>query len=406
MKKYLRNTLVIGLVVSAILPSIQCTQKTEKKCFLPSTGALPIPGQTKEQCNELMMLDIVSRNLRGNAPSDGQRALQTTNCLITHEGTTPYTSLAFLDNSDLTSLTSATTVVGERASQIFGLSDVMYDDSSQIWVGVGMIGNGRTVFYSNSDGSWEKAVASGTSSSALTTISKDSSNRFVGRGINDAYFRSSRITDFVNNYLTPNTLGSTQRFFPKSSAFGSDKIVFVGNARSADLVFTSHITYTSNGGSSFSNANSHLNSSTPLNEVIYGGNVFVSVGNSGLITTSSDGITWSAQNHGGADLFGIAYGNNRYVAVGNDNRILTTTNPTNPGSWQSVTVSGIQTGSTIQSVAFDRTNNRFIALANTSISGLPVSGKRLFLLTSSDGSSWTVSNPNQESGFYSKIRCK
>ena len=54
------------------------------------------------------------------------------------------------------------------------------------------------------------------------------------------------------------------------------------------------------------------------------GQSFVSVGNSGTILTSSDGITWTEKTSGTPiDLYGVTSGNGLFVTVGESGTILT-----------------------------------------------------------------------------------
>ena len=52
--------------------------------------------------------------------------------------------------------------------------------------------------------------------------------------------------------------------------------------------------------------------------------MFVTVGQSGTILTSSEGTTWTERTSGTSDhLSGVTYGNNTFVTVGNSGTILT-----------------------------------------------------------------------------------
>jgi len=60
-----------------------------------------------------------------------------------------------------------------------------------------------------------------------------------------------------------------------------------------------------------------------LTGIAYSQNHFVTVGDQGIILTSSDGIAWTPQNSGTtAHLNGICFGQNCFVAVGVDGTIL------------------------------------------------------------------------------------
>ena len=63
--------------------------------------------------------------------------------------------------------------------------------------------------------------------------------------------------------------------------------------------------------------------------------LFVSVGNSGTIIISSDGITWIFSTSGtSSNLWGINYGNSTFVTVGDSGTILTSSDGT---TWTSST---------------------------------------------------------------------
>ena len=63
------------------------------------------------------------------------------------------------------------------------------------------------------------------------------------------------------------------------------------------------------------------------------GCIFVAVGNSGTILTSSDGISWTSRTSGtSSGIEGVTYANSTFVAVGNGMIILTSTDGT---SWTS-----------------------------------------------------------------------
>jgi len=72
-----------------------------------------------------------------------------------------------------------------------------------------------------------------------------------------------------------------------------------------------------------------------LKGITYGNNAFVAVGQSGIIYTSSDGITWTSRTSGTSEhIWGIASGNGIFVAVGYSGTILTSPDGT---TWTSRT---------------------------------------------------------------------
>ena len=136
---------------------------------------------------------------------------------------------------------------------------------------------------------------------------------------------------------------------------------------------------TSSNGTSWTERNS--GTSEPLHGVTYGNGIFVTVGGSGTIITSSNGTSWTQRNSGTSDsLRDITYGNGIFVTVGGYGIILTSSNGT---SW---TERNSGTSEPLHGVNY---------------------GKRLFvivgssrtILTSTDGTSWTKRN----SGIYKEL---
>ncbi len=118
--------------------------------------------------------------------------------------------------------------------------------------------------------------------------------------------------------------------------------------------------------------------------VAYGAGRFVAVGRAGTITTSTDGVTWTAANSGvNADIYTIAYGNGRFVAkfglsllISDDGLTWTVANASVPTGWDTVNI-----------ITF--ANDRFFAMSNSSF--VAQIGKHT-VATSTDGINWTRSN--------------
>ena len=100
--------------------------------------------------------------------------------------------------------------------------------------------------------------------------------------------------------------------------------------------------------------------------------LFVSVGKSGTILTSSDGTTWTNRRDTSVtteDLYGVTYANGTFVTVG-DNIILSSSDGT---TWTS--------GSSVSGDLFNTVNygnGKFVAVGQSGI-----------IYTSSDGITWT-----------------
>jgi hypothetical protein len=68
------------------------------------------------------------------------------------------------------------------------------------------------------------------------------------------------------------------------------------------------------------------NTSRFQEEVAYGNGVFVSVGESGFIQTSTDGISWTRRTAANSNtIYGITYGSSEFVAVGGSGSVQTST---------------------------------------------------------------------------------
>ena len=150
--------------------------------------------------------------------------------------------------------------------------------------------------------------------------------------------------------------------------------LFVGVGNSGTIV-------TSSGGSTLDTRTSGTTES--LTGVTYGNGIFVAVGGSGTILTSSDGITWTIRTSGiGETLRAVTYGNGTFVAVGSYAVILSSTDGI---TW------------TNRSVTYD---------GNKTLDGITY-GKGLFVTVgyrgvswvSSDGITWTYVNTRGSSGL-------
>ena len=131
--------------------------------------------------------------------------------------------------------------------------------------------------------------------------------------------------------------------------------------------------------------------------------LFVAVGNSGTILTSSDGTTWTSRTSGTTNnLYGVTYGNSTFVTVGQSGTILTSTDGT---TWTSRT-SG--TSNSLSGVTYG--NGSFVTVGysisssstSTSDNSTPTitTVKSTTTLTSSDGVTWTL----RDSGTSNELR--
>jgi hypothetical protein len=110
--------------------------------------------------------------------------------------------------------------------------------------------------------------------------------------------------------------------------------------------------------------------------VAYGNNIYVAVGDTGTILTSSDGENWTSRTSGVTKaLRTVVWGNNQFVAGGDDGTILTSANGE---SWSSKT-----SGATSSIHQIIWASNKFIV-----VGGDTAGGDDAILLTSTDGSAW------------------
>src|SRR3990170_8573205 len=122
--------------------------------------------------------------------------------------------------------------------------------------------------------------------------------------------------------------------------------------------------------------NWHLISPPPtersLSGITYGNNIFVAVGWSGTILTSTDGINWTKRESGTLNpLNRITYADGKFIAVGWGGTILTSTDGiawTSRASGNTSSLNGIAYG-----------NSAFVAVGDSGI-----------ILTSADGITWTA----------------
>ena len=108
-----------------------------------------------------------------------------------------------------------------------------------------------------------------------------------------------------------------------------------------------------------------------LNDVAYGGGMWVVVGDGSTIRTSTNGITWTSRTSGTTEyLYGVAYGGGMWVVVGNGGTILTSPNGT---TWTSRTSGTTQS---LLGIAYDGGMWVVVGFSGT-------------ILTSTNGITWT-----------------
>jgi hypothetical protein len=127
---------------------------------------------------------------------------------------------------------------------------------------------------------------------------------------------------------------------------------------------------------------SQTKGSQDLNRVLYGGGKFIAAGSAGTIYSSSDGITWTLQTSGTTnDLWGGAYGSSLFIAVGSSGTLLTSPDG---ATWTSRAVPNGSAG--INGAAYG--TGKFVAAGDN--------GK---IISSSDGVTWTNETSNTTKFF-------
>lgn len=113
--------------------------------------------------------------------------------------------------------------------------------------------------------------------------------------------------------------------------------------------------------------------------------VFVAVGANGAIVTSPDAVNWTVQSSGSsANLRAISFNGTYYVAVGDNGAVLTSTNA---WAW---TVQPAPTTANLYGITYDSTNSTFYAVGSGGV-----------ILSSTDGWQWTQVTSNTTSDLYS-----
>ena len=121
----------------------------------------------------------------------------------------------------------------------------------------------------------------------------------------------------------------------------------------------------------------------------YGNGTFVAVGTVGTILTSTDGATWTPRVSGTADyLYGAAYGNSRFVVVGASGTVLTSAD--NGVTWNDpFWPYASPTDNWLYGIAYGW---EFAAVGD--YDGIPAHSE---LLTSPDAAAWTRQNAGTNS---------
>lgn len=221
--------------------------------------------------------------------------------------------------------------------------------------------NPLTVYISTNGTNWTQA-----STPASMSVEKIAAGNGVWVGIqippNGATLgRIARSTDGLNWSLVP-VPPADRSFSVSRGAYGAGHYVLAGSS----LV-------TSTDGIHFTKSMAV----TSINDIVYAGAQFVTVGNAGSVARSADGETWSASRSGTLNtLNAVAHGNGRYLAVGYGGMIRV--------SQDGVVWNGVWSGTDYNLFGIARGNGQFVAVGHLGI-----------VLTSPDGLLWTArDNPD------------
>lgn len=128
------------------------------------------------------------------------------------------------------------------------------------------------------------------------------------------------------NYVPINVYTWTPRTTPISFVGHTDVLNSVVRSNTkyvaVGLVGSSGVIDTSSDGITWTSQTQNANSPSSLHSVAWSGAQFVAVGDNGTVRTSADGITWATQNSG-ATLRGVTWSGSQFVAVGMGGVILT-----------------------------------------------------------------------------------
>lgn len=190
--------------------------------------------------------------------------------------------------------------------------------------------------------------------------------------INNVYYGNGKFYAFGSGNTSPNTnilfsgdgkawsaIDSGASWYYYDGAYGNSVNVIVG-------LYGSMLT--SSNGSIWSYSKY---GNVSIQGVTYGNGKFVAVGMDGLVLTSNDGQGWAITNIGSANImYDVSYGNGKYVAVGTKRKIFTSQD----GLAWNTNNSGVD--NVLYTVAFGN--------------GMFVAGGAGSILTSPDGSAWTI----------------
>lgn len=192
-------------------------------------------------------------------------------------------------------------------------------------------------------------------------------------------------TGVGSTYFLESKIGVTQNI--NSVANNSNIFVLVGN---------SGIVYTSTNGINWNNRSFQSNN---LNDIIWDGNKFIAIGNSGFISTSINGNTWNQiTNNLNTNLKKIKYFNNLYTVIDTSGHLYYSFNLTN---WNYRNLTSI--GSYNDIIGFNSNDNedRYISVGNTGLIAYstPTINRAIAISTTNNGVLSGVTLINEGFGY-------
>lgn len=218
------------------------------------------------------------------------------------------------------------------------------------------VGNAGNIIYSNNGGlNWHVAnvdSASGVvNNNDLFAVSYSvTASEFMAVGSNGTYARSTDAINWEIDQITANTEWTIYTL--NGTTFGNGAWVVVGQKQpSVGASVNKSVIFRENDTGSWEAKYSSEDNHNRLNDVVYGENLFIAVGNTGRILSSSDGISWNGPIfEGTTDLNSIIWDymedRRQFIIAGNNGMVITG----NGGDWvqQDTDVSANLKGVTIR----------------------------------------------------------
>jgi len=209
--------------------------------------------------------------------------------------------------------------------------------------------------------------------------------------------KERNITDNDLTTVSPTELGYVDGVTSSIQTQLDAKAVYPSQTGNSGKYLTTNGTAASWGTPGVNWTNTLAGSGNQINQIAYNGtNLWVAVGNSGVLYTSPDGTTWTSRtsNFGGSNnIQDVAFGNGLWVAVGTNGTIITSSDGT---TWTART-SNMSTN-TIYAVTY--ANSLWVAVGagggTTNTGGI---------IYSSDGTTWTRKSQSLTIGpvYYSVV---